>query len=54
MALGGLFGGYLGGMLSGRVNPTVLRTVVIAIGSSVASYYLWTLYGPAGFRIGGE
>jgi len=54
MALGGLFGGYLGGMLSGRVNPTVLRTVVIAIGFSVASYYLWTLYGPAGFWIGGE
>jgi len=54
MALGGLLGGYLGGMLSGRVNRTALRTVVMAIGFGVAAYYLWTLYGPAEFRIGGE
>jgi uncharacterized membrane protein YfcA len=54
MALGGLLGGYLGGMVSGRVNRTVLRTVVIAIGLGVAAYYLWTLYGPSKFQIGGE
>ena len=54
MAFGGLLGGYLGGMLSGRVNRTALRTVVIAIGFGVAAYYFWNLYGPAGFRIGGE
>jgi hypothetical protein len=34
------------------VNRTGLRTV--AIGFGVAAYYLWNLYGPAGFRIGGE
>jgi len=41
-------------VLSGRVNRTGLRTVVIAIGFGVAAYYFWNLYGPAGFRIGGE
>jgi hypothetical protein len=54
LALGGLLGGYLGGMLSGRVNRTALRAVVIAIGFGVGAYYFWNLYGPAGFRIGGE
>ena len=44
----------IGGVLSGRVNRTGLHTVVIAIDFGVAAYYFWNLYGPAGFRIGGE
>jgi hypothetical protein len=27
------------------VNPTILRAVVITIGSGLAAYYFWTLYG---------
>ena len=54
MALGGLLGGYLGDMVSGRVNRPALRAVVMSIGSGVAAYYHWTLYGPAEFQIGGE
>jgi uncharacterized protein len=54
MALGGLLGGYLGGTVSGRVHRTALRAGVMLIGFGVAAYYLWTLYGLAEFRIGGE
>jgi hypothetical protein len=54
MALGGLLGGYLGDMVSGSVNRSALRAVVMSIGFGVAAHYLWTLYGPAEFQIGGE
>ena len=54
MALGGLLGGYLGDMVSGRVNRSALRAVVMSIGFGGAAYYLWTLYRPAEFQIGGE
>jgi uncharacterized protein len=54
MAVGGLIGGYLGGTLTGRVNPTILRAVVITIGSGLAAYYFWTLYGQSVLHIIGE
>ena len=54
MAVGGLIGGYLGGALTGRINRTALRAVVMVIGSGLAAYYFWTLYGPTGLRFGGE
>jgi uncharacterized protein len=34
-------GGYFGGHYSRRVNPRVMRTLVVAIGLSMAGYFFW-------------
>jgi uncharacterized protein len=54
MAVGGLIGGYLGGALTGMINRTVLRAVVVIIGSGLAAYYFWTIYGRSVLHIVGE
>jgi uncharacterized membrane protein YfcA len=54
MLLGGLVGGYLGGLVSHRANRAVVRWIVIGLGSGVAAYYFWRLYGPPVMQIGGE
>lgn len=40
MAVGAIIGGVLGGKVAGRVNPLTLRRLVVAIGLTVAIFYL--------------
>jgi uncharacterized protein len=41
MALAGIAGGYAGARLSRRMNRRVVRWLVVGIGMTLASFYLW-------------